>query len=488
MREKKSDEKAAVSAFSQLEADVALQNVVDDLFNLLKEKAKGVVDSLSAKLSSVFGKLAGAASKELAKLHVEAIHSVTPELSEDEILTVVAAIGGKLPTNELIKKLIESAPVDVKVTMPSDEAIDTLVKLLPLGKAAGSNEDRLKAVPAIKALVAALLPQKDKYLGGGDDAKDAGGDAKASASSSGSDVSEDDQKENIKAQEEWKPIFGFQVQRVKKDEKEVKEEVEEKMKELLPQNEKQESADVVAAKQVVKEEQESEVRVHGPVTCTTFITKKDGNQEEKSKTDAPMISPERGFMVVITRTLDGYEFDLYGWTTQGSMSSWKSVHVDNVAVESIAAPRIIMAEKDASVKSLRYYISKDMDVDPVKCEKVVDHADCAMGEWTNWTPCTTTCGVGELHRARLIVMDAIGNGRCDQALSEAKICNAHVPCSGTYQDCELSQWGEFTPCSVSCGSGTRTRTREVLKQATGKGLPCGKLSNTVPCHNAPCAE
>ena len=40
-------------------------------------------------------------------------------------------------------------------------------------------------------------------------------------------------------------------------------------------------------------------------------------------------------------------------------------------------------------------------------------------------------------------------------------------------DCEWNEWEAWTPCSVTCDSGTRTRTR-TFKPARGNGKPCGQ--------------
>lgn len=487
-RKKKEGKSAMMSAFAEVDANFL--GFARDVFDTLKDSAKGVIDALSAKIKNLFGKLKEEVERERAKNHVAALQVIDPSQSEDGVLVITAAIRGREPTAELISNLIKAAPASVNVVMPSKESIQVLVKLLPQGKAAGESTERSKALPAVQALSRALLPQKEKYLSAmGNSGED--GEVSAMSGGSGSDSDTPSPEENVKAQEEWKPIFGFKIERVSLSEEEVKEKVDAKMKPLESPEEgakKEPNDELDAAKKIVREEQDKEVRVTGPFTCTTFVTERDGGQADKMKTNLPMISPDRGFMVVITRTLNGFEFDLFGWSTAGSRSSWKSVHVDNVPVESIASPRIVMADTDANVRSLRYYVSNDMGVDGFKCEKVIDNADCAVSKWTAWTPCTTSCGVGEIHRERLVVRDAIGNGRCDQPLTDVQLCNVDKPCSDTYQDCELSAWTAFSACSVTCGTGTKTRTREVLKQPTEKGLPCGKLTNTIPCHLAPCKE
>lgn len=55
-----------------------------------------------------------------------------------------------------------------------------------------------------------------------------------------------------------------------------------------------------------------------------------------------------------------------------------------------------------------------------------------------------------------------------------------VPCP---LDCRLSSWSTWSPCTVSCGSGLRVRSRWLREKPFNGGRPCPKLDlkNQVRC-------
>ena len=60
------------------------------------------------------------------------------------------------------------------------------------------------------------------------------------------------------------------------------------------------------------------------------------------------------------------------------------------------------------------------------------------------------------------------------------------------QDCVLSEWEDWSrsPCSTSCGTGTKTRNRTVITapHRDGLGRPCGPLTETTTCSLKACDE
>ncbi len=69
-------------------------------------------------------------------------------------------------------------------------------------------------------------------------------------------------------------------------------------------------------------------------------------------------------------------------------------------------------------------------------------------------------------------------------------CAPESGCTSVNQpvDCVMAAWGDWGSCSVSCGGGEHTRTREILQEAACGGAPCGALEETEACNAQPCSE
>ena len=61
---------------------------------------------------------------------------------------------------------------------------------------------------------------------------------------------------------------------------------------------------------------------------------------------------------------------------------------------------------------------------------------------------------------------------------------AVVTCvSGAEDTCEYSEWSDWSQCSVSCGVGQQIRVRRLER---GLRSSCGQYQDTRPCQAAPC--
>ncbi|XP_076394986.1 semaphorin 5c isoform X2 [Megachile rotundata] len=95
------------------------------------------------------------------------------------------------------------------------------------------------------------------------------------------------------------------------------------------------------------------------------------------------------------------------------------------------------------------------------------------GEWSSWKQCDRPCGGGSQYRVR-----QCESPPCDGGSSlQTRLCNAH-PCrtyasdgtgTGPTTEGQWSCWTDWSECSVSCGSGVRTRTRECLGPESCEG-------------------
>merc|ERR1711962_333188 len=72
--------------------------------------------------------------------------------------------------------------------------------------------------------------------------------------------------------------------------------------------------------------------------------------------------------------------------------------------------------------------------------------DCELADWSEWTPCSVSCGGGKSTRERHIKVEAKNGGACEGTTHETQDCQPE-PC---IVDCERADWSEWTPCSVSC--------------------------------------
>ena len=80
-----------------------------------------------------------------------------------------------------------------------------------------------------------------------------------------------------------------------------------------------------------------------------------------------------------------------------------------------------------------------------------------LGPWSKWTECSTTCGGGQQQRTRQCGLPKTRSTEnpCKQPLIEFNKCNT-LPCPF------FGEWTDWSPCSVSCGGGNQTRTRTCL--------------------------
>lgn len=106
--------------------------------------------------------------------------------------------------------------------------------------------------------------------------------------------------------------------------------------------------------------------------------------------------------------------------------------------------------------------------------------DCIVSDWASWSPCTLSCGSGMRSRSRDITRHNSHGGRCYHT-DESEKCNEHE-CA---VDCVPTDWGAWSVCDKSCGGGRRTRTREVRHAAQYGGAAC-ELTGYADCNSHQC--
>lgn len=121
-----------------------------------------------------------------------------------------------------------------------------------------------------------------------------------------------------------------------------------------------------------------------------------------------------------------------------------------------------------------------------ECNRLACPTDCAMSDWGPWAACSLTCGGGTQSRNRGVLRPAKGGMPCG-ATGATQLCNMQA-CD---VDCVLSDWSVWGPCSQSCGGGAQTRTREPVEDAVGNGM-CWAWDDPIrreyqPCPLTPCS-
>jgi len=108
--------------------------------------------------------------------------------------------------------------------------------------------------------------------------------------------------------------------------------------------------------------------------------------------------------------------------------------------------------------------------------------DCAVREWSTWSDCSISCGNGTQTRTRNVAYSSnFGGAQCPPLVDEVP-CNTD-PCP---IDCILTEWGAWGDCDRLCGNGVQFRQRTINQAAHFAGVPCGATEESQACNVVPC--
>nr|XP_040563799.1 uncharacterized protein LOC121114036 isoform X11 [Lepeophtheirus salmonis] len=113
--------------------------------------------------------------------------------------------------------------------------------------------------------------------------------------------------------------------------------------------------------------------------------------------------------------------------------------------------------------------------------------DCLWSSYGQWSRCSVSCGTGTQQRKRMILQPSTNGGKsCRGDAIESRQCNAGATCP---VNCEWSNFGQWSSCSATCGGGRQTRRRNIRRRASGSGRPClGEKAETRSCSTNPCSR
>ncbi|KAG7467911.1 hypothetical protein MATL_G00137220 [Megalops atlanticus] len=118
-----------------------------------------------------------------------------------------------------------------------------------------------------------------------------------------------------------------------------------------------------------------------------------------------------------------------------------------------------------------------------------DSSTCMMSEWITWSPCSVSCGMGMRSRERYVKQFPEDGSICSLPTEETEKCVINNDCSPS--SCLVTEWGEWDACSATCGLGMKRRER-MVKMPPLDGSLCGTEVVEVEkcmmpeCHTIPC--
>lgn len=97
---------------------------------------------------------------------------------------------------------------------------------------------------------------------------------------------------------------------------------------------------------------------------------------------------------------------------------------------------------------------------------------CKTSRWSAWSECSASCGIGISMRTRTF-LDNMGRKKCPHIIVVEKQKCMQPECSATDiagpdAMCPTTVWSDWSPCSSTCGKGVRIRTRLFTGEPSNK--------------------
>jgi hypothetical protein len=121
----------------------------------------------------------------------------------------------------------------------------------------------------------------------------------------------------------------------------------------------------------------------------------------------------------------------------------------------------------------------------------IGNTSCVTRDWSKWSKCSVNCGQGYRKRTRSPI--SIMKQACASIeLAEMEPCTGDCSelTSGTEQQatglhCAVTEWSQWSECSVACGKGTKIRTRQFVRKEDVERCGQVKLLQKQSCNGRP---
>lgn len=102
------------------------------------------------------------------------------------------------------------------------------------------------------------------------------------------------------------------------------------------------------------------------------------------------------------------------------------------------------------------------------CNTNIPCVDCNYSSWSAWGECSVTCQGGVRSRTRKLIWKSDIETQCHDPESDVEMCNQQ----SCPVDCLLSEWTVWSACSSTCGVGNKMRYRIVFSESDLGGIQC----------------
>merc|ERR1719367_2416488 len=113
----------------------------------------------------------------------------------------------------------------------------------------------------------------------------------------------------------------------------------------------------------------------------------------------------------------------------------------------------------------------------------LDIVDCQVSEWRA-QECSVSCGGGTRMKSRSVLIQPQGGGMACPPLYDREPCNE----DDCPVDCVLEDWSGWSSCSAECGGGVMERSRNAKVEPANGGTPCESTEEEVACAMQSCDE